>query len=208
MKKEKKNPEDRELGYKLFMPVFNKFFKLYYNPKTIGAENIPTDGAIVIAGNHKHILDQCITIAATKRMIHYMAKKEYFDGKFAWFFGAMGCIPVDRQNTDIRSVKSAMKVLRKGGAIGIFPEGTRNRTDAMLLEFKPGAATLAKKTDAYIVPFGLTGDYKFRSKNLIVRYGTPFKVGDMTAEEANEKLYREVERLMREGIEEQKLKVS
>lgn len=208
MNKNKKNPEDRELGYKLFMPVFNKFFKFYFNPKTIGKENIPSDGAIVIAGNHKHILDQCITIANTKRMIHYMAKKEYFEGKFAWFFGAMGCIPVDRQNTDIRSVKSAMKVLRKGGAIGIFPEGTRNRTDVFLLEFKPGAVSLAKKTDAYLVPFGITGDYKFRSKNLTIRYGKPFKVTDMTTEQANEKLYREVERLMLEGTEEKNLKVS
>ncbi len=199
-----KNPEERELGYKLFMPFMRLGFKLWYKPRIIGAERIPKDGAIVIAGNHKHILDQCLTIMATKRMIHYMAKKEYFDGRFAWFFRAMGCIPVDRANTDIKSVKSAMKVLRKNGAIGIFPEGTRNRTDAFLLEFKPGAATLAKKTDAYIVPFGLTGEYKFRSKTLSVRYGEPFKADGMTAEEANEKLYREVERLMREGIEEEK----
>jgi 1-acyl-sn-glycerol-3-phosphate acyltransferase len=73
-----------------------------------------------------------------------------------------------------------------------------------LLEFKPGATNLAKKTDAYIVPVGLTGDYKFRSKNLTVRYGDPFKAGGMTADEANEKLYREVERLMRENLEEEK----
>lgn len=204
----KKSPEDREIGYKLFMPFMRTVFKLYYNPKIIGKENIPKDGAIVIAGNHKHILDQCLTIIATKRMIHYMAKKEYFEGKFARFFAAMGCIPVDRQNTDIKSVKSAMRVLKKNGAIGIFPEGTRNRTDAFLLEFKPGAANLAKKTDAYIVPFGLTGDYKFRSKNLTVRYGKPFKADGMTADEANEKLYREVERLMREGLAEENTKVS
>ncbi len=199
-----KNPEERELGYKLFMPFMRLGFRLWYKPRIIGAEKIPKDGAIVIACNHKHILDQCLTIMATKRMIHYMAKKEYFDGKFAPFFRAMGCIPVDRANTDIKSVKSAMKVLRKGGAIGIFPEGTRNRTDAFLLEFKPGAASLAKKTDAYIVPCGLTGEYKFRSKTLTVRYGEPFKVDGMTAEEANAKLYSEVERLMREGLEEEK----
>lgn len=199
-----KNPEERELGYKLFMPIMRMGFRLWYKPRIIGAEKIPKDGAIVIACNHKHILDQCLTIMATKRMIHYMAKKEYFDGKFRWFFGAMGCIPVDRANTDIKSVKSAMKVLRKGGAIGIFPEGTRNRTDAFLLEFKPGAASLAKKTGAYIVPCGLTGEYKFRSKTLSVRYGEPFKADDMTAEEANAKLYSEVERLMREGLEEEK----
>ena len=57
----------------------------------------------------------------------------------------MGCIAVDRQNTDIKSVKAAMKVLRRGGVIGIFPEGTRNRTDNLLLEFKPGACAIAKK---------------------------------------------------------------
>ncbi len=195
-----KNPEERERGYKLFMPIFCPLFKFYYKPKLINGHYIPKDGPIVIAGNHKHIMDQCLTICATKRMIHYMAKKEYFEGKFAWFFAAMGCIPVDRSTTDIKSVKSAMKVLRKDGAIGIFPEGTRNKTDAFLLEFKPGAVALAKRTGAYIVPFGLTGDYKFRSKNLAVRYGEPFKVSDMTIEQANEKLRAEVERLMLEGL--------
>lgn len=199
MSKEKK-PEDRELGYKLLVPLLKPIFKFYYNPKIINGQYIPKDGSVIIAGNHKHIMDQCLTICATKRMIHYMAKKEYFEGKFAWFFGLMGCIPVDRANGDIKSVKSAMKVLRKDGAIGIFPEGTRNKTDAFLLEFKPGTVTLAKKTDSYIVPFGLTGDYKFRSKNLAVRYGKPFKVGDMTVEEANEKLRSEIERLMLEGM--------
>lgn len=199
MSKEKK-PEDRELGYKLLVPILKPIFKFYYNPKIINGQYIPKDGSVIIAGNHKHIMDQCLTICATKRMIHYMAKKEYFEGKFAWFFGLMGCIPVDRANGDIKSVKSAMKVLRKDGAIGIFPEGTRNKTDAFLLEFKPGTVTLAKKTDSYIVPFGLTGDYKFRSKNLAVRYGKPFKVGDMTVEEANEKLRSEIERLMLEGM--------
>lgn len=202
-----KKPEEREIGYKLFMPLFRPIFRFYYKPRIIGAEKLPKEGAIVIAGNHKHIMDQCLTICATKRMIHYMAKKEYFDGKFAWFFRAMGCIPVDRATVDIQSVKSAMKVLRKDGAIGIFPEGTRNKTDAFLLRFKPGAATLALKTGAYIVPFGLTGEYKFRSKTLTVRYGEPFKADGMTAAEATEKLYKEVERLMREGLaEEEKMK--
>ena len=65
-----------------------------------------------------------------------------------------------------------------------------------MLPFKFGTVSMAKKTNATIVPFGLTGNYKFRSKNLTIRYGTPFKVGDMTLEEANNKLYKEVEKLM------------
>lgn len=195
-----KKPEERELGYKLLTPIMRPIFSLYYHPKIIGAEKIPKDVPIIIAGNHKHVYDQCLTIIATKRVIHYMAKKEYFDGKLAPLFRVVGCIPVDRSRRDFSSAKSAMKVLNNDGAIGIFPEGTRNKTDAFLLPFKKGTVSMAQRSGAYIVPFGLTGDYKFRSKNLTVRYGEPFKVDNMTAEEANAKLYHEVERLMLENL--------
>lgn len=199
-----KKPENREFGYKFLTPFMRVAFKFYYSPRIIGAEKIPKDSAIVIAGNHKHVYDQCLTIMATKRVIHYMAKKEYFEGKLAPLFRFVGCIPVDRSKRDFSSAMSALKVLKKGGAIGIFPEGTRNKTDKFLLNFKTGAVAMAKKTGAYIVPFGLTGDYKFRSKNLTIRYGEPFKADNMSVEEANEKLFREVERLMLENLNENK----
>lgn len=197
-----KRPEDRDTGFKIFGVLMRPLFKLYYNPKIIGAENIPSEGAIVIACNHKHLYDQCLTIMATKRVIHYMAKREYFDGVLRPIFEACGCISVDRGRNDLTSVKAALKVLRRGGAIGIFPEGTRNRTEKFLLPFKPGATALAKRGDAYLVPAGVTGDYKFRSKNLTIRYGTPFKVGDMTDKEATKKLQEEIGKLMKQGMEE------
>lgn len=192
-----------EIGYLLLTPIMRVLFRLYYNPKIINKEVIPKDGPILIVGNHKHIYDQCLTIMATKRVIHYMAKKEYFDGKMAWFFKLVGCIPVDRSIKDHNATDKALKVLNSGGAIGLFPEGTRNKTkDVFLLPFKFGTVSMAKKTNATIIPFGLTGDYKFRSKNLTIRYGTPFKVEDMDLEDANKKLYEEVERLMRENLKE------
>ena len=191
-----------EIGYSLLTPIMRVLFKLYYNPKIINKEVIPKEGPVLIVGNHKHIYDQCLTIMATKRVIHYMAKKEYFDGKMAWFFKLVGCIPVDRSIKDHNATDKALKVLNSGGAIGLFPEGTRNKTkDVFLLPFRFGTVSMAKKTNATIIPFGLTGDYKFRSKNLTIRYGTPFKVGDMDLEDANKKLYEEVERLMRENLE-------
>lgn len=191
-----------EIGYSLLTPIMRVLFKLYYNPKIINKEVIPKEGPILIVGNHKHIYDQCLTIMATKRVIHYMAKKEYFDGKMAWFFKLVGCISVDRSIKDHNATEKALKVLNSGGAIGLFPEGTRNKTkDVFLLPFKFGTVSMAKKTNATIIPFGLTGDYKFRSKNLTIRYGTPFKVGEMDLEDANKKLYEEVERLMRENLE-------
>lgn len=191
-----------EIGYSLLTPIMRVLFRFYYNPKIINKEVIPKEGPILIVGNHKHIYDQCLTIMATKRVIHYMAKKEYFDGKMAWFFKLVGCIPVDRSIKDHNATDKALKVLNSGGAIGLFPEGTRNKTkDVFLLPFKFGTVSMARKTNATIIPFGLTGDYKFRSKNLTIRYGTPFKVGEMDLEDANKKLYEEVERLMRENLE-------
>lgn len=133
-----------------------------------------------------------------------MAKKEYFDGKMAWFFKMAGCISVNRSIKDEKAKEQAIDVLKDNGAIGLFPEGTRNKTKEFLLPFKFGAVSMAQKTNATIVPFGLTGDYKFRSKNLTIRFGKPFKVGDMTLEEANKKLYNEIGRLMKENLKDEK----
>ncbi len=189
-----------EFGYIILTPLMRVLFRFYYNPTIINKEVIPKEGPILIVGNHKHVYDQCLTIMATKRPIHYMAKKEYFDGKMAWFFKLVGCISVNRQIKDTNATNQALGVLKTDGAVGLFPEGTRNKTKEFLLPFKYGAVSMAKKTNATIVPFGLTGDYKFRSKNLTIRYGNPFKVGNMDLTEANDKLYHEVERLMKENL--------
>ena len=187
-------------GYKFFRAILSPIFKLWYNPKVINKEYLNVSGPIIIAGNHKHVYDQCLTIISTKRIINYMAKKEYFDGKLAWFFKMVGCIPVNRQIKDVSAKNAAIMILNNGGAIGIFPEGTRNKTDKFLLPFKYGAVAMAKKTGATIIPFGLTGDYKFRSKNLVKRFGKPFKVDNISLEEANQKLYNEVKKLMEENL--------
>ena len=189
--------------YTLSKIILGPIFKLYYNPKIVGKENIPKEGSIVIAGNHKHLYDQCLTILSTKRCIHYMAKREYFDNKkVAWFFKGTGCISVDRSKKDSEAKQKALDVLSDKGAIGIFPEGTRNKTNELLLPFKFGAVSMAEKTDSYIVPFAITGDYKFRSKNLKITYGKPFKVNGMELEEANDKLYKVIEKLLKQNSKE------
>ena len=189
------------LGYRFFRAILGPIFRFWYNPKIIDKEYLNVTGPIIIAGNHVHLYDRCLTIISTKRVINYMAKKEYFDDKkVAWFFKAAGCIPVNRKIKDNDATNAALEVLKNGGAIGIFPEGTRNKTDAFLLPFKFGAVSMAKKTGATIIPFGLTGDYKFRSKNLTARFGKPFKVDNMDLKEANDKLFNEVKSLMEENL--------
>ncbi len=182
-------------GFKLMRALLKPIFKFYYNPIIINKEAIPTKGPILLCGNHKHLYDQNLVLLSTKRVIHYMAKKEYFDGKFAWFFKFVGCIPVDRSKKDEDAVKSALDVLGNGGAIGIFPEGTRNKTKELLLPFKFGAVSMAEKTNALIVPFAIRGDYKFRSR-VTIEFGSPFKIKDMNLETANNKLIEEVKSLL------------
>lgn len=114
------------IAYKIFKTILGPIYKLWYNPKIEGEENIPKDGRFIIVGNHVHIMDQCNVIIKTKRTLHYMAKKEYFDGKLRWFFESVGCIPVDRSKKDEEATHSALEVLEHNEALGLFPEGTRN----------------------------------------------------------------------------------
>ena len=192
--------EAHKFTYTIIKTILKIPFLLWYNPKIIGKSNIPKKGSLIICANHKHVMDQCPILISTRRMVHYMAKKEYFDGKFAWFFKLAGCISVNRSIKDEAAKAQALELLKNGYAVGLFPEGTRNKTKDFLLPFKFGAVSMAQKTNATIVPFAVTGDYKFRSKNLIARIGQPFKVDNMTLEEANDKLFNEIKSLMEKNL--------
>lgn len=189
--------EEHKKGYIFLKTILKYPFKLWYNPKIIGVSNIPNKGPIIICANHKHIMDQCPILISTKRMVHYLAKKEYFDGKFSWFFKMAGCISVNRNIKDKEASNHAIELLQNGYAVGLFPEGTRNRTNELLLPFKYGAVSMAKKTNAIIVPVGISGEYKFRSKNLVINIGKPFKIDDLSLEEANDKLKDEITKLIK-----------
>ena len=200
MKKEVKQ-ESHQKGFRFFKATLGVIFGLYFRPKIINKEVIPKDGPIIVCGNHINMLDQCLPILATKRMVHYMAKKEYFDGKFAWFFKAAGCISVDRSIHDADAKAKALEVLKNGWALGLFPEGTRNRTEDTLLPFKMGAVSMAQKTGATIVPFAITGKYKFWKNGLTVTFLEPFKVSkDEDLEKVNEKFRN----MIKDSIESQK----
>ncbi len=188
--------KEKFVGYRFSRIILGPIYKLLYRPKIIGKEKIPKKGPIIFCGNHRHAFDQLPVLISTWRTVHYMAKKEYFDGKNAWFFKMVGCIPVNRSIHDEEAKARAINVLNKGGAIGIFPEGTRNKTDQLLLPFKFGAVSMAKKTNATIIPFGLMGDHKIKSKNLTLIFGEPFKVADMNLEEANKLLEEKVRELV------------
>ena len=164
-------------GFNFVKYLLGWVFKFYYPFKSENKMVVPSDGPILLCGNHLHVMDQCLPILCMKRPVHYMAKMEYFTNpKTRWFFKLSGCIPVNRQIHDEDAKSAALDVLNKGLALGLFPEGTRNKTEELLLPFKFGAVSMAKKTNATIVPYAITGTYKFRTKDLKITFGTPLKL--------------------------------
>ena len=189
--------------YKTIRFLFKWLFKLWYNPTIIGKENIQKEGSIVLAGNHKSMLDPCLVVISTKRVVHFLAKDKYYDKKIVGdFFKLMQCIKVNTKNKDGKALENAISVLNQQGVIGIFPEGTRNKTNKLLQPFKFGAVKMASDTNSYIVPFAITGDYKFRSKNLTIQFEKPYKIKSKELEKENNKLYVNVETILKkEGMQ-------
>lgn len=190
--------KNKMLGFRFFKTLLGIFFLIFFRPKIIGRENIPDEGGVILAGNHRHIFDPCMPILSTKRPVHYMAKKELFDSPIGWFFRVVGCISVDRGHDNTNSKKEAIEVLKNGEVLGIFPEGTRNKTGKGLLPFKYGAVSLSNKTEALIVPFAITGKYRIFNNKLTIRFGKGF-VSTNNLEEANKRLASEIEKLINEN---------
>ena len=98
------------------------------------------------------------------------------------------------------AVDTAIKILKDNGVISLFPEGTRNKTNKILLPFKFGAVSMAQKTKSPIVPFAITGDYKLFRKGIKIEFGEPIDISKMELQEANEYLMQKVEELIKKNI--------
>lgn len=127
-------------------------FLLLFPCRMVGKKKIPK-GKVIFVCNHRSNIDYIYLWNCTWRKQYVLAKKELFKNKFVgWFFKKCGGIPVDRNNIDIGVIKNSLMVLKRGKILTIFPEGTRNKTDQDLLEFKAGASVFAVKSNAPIVP--------------------------------------------------------
>lgn len=163
--------------YQVTRPIITIWFKLFFTPKIIGRENILPEGRIILAGNHTNNLDCLLLISATKRNIHFIAKKELWQGLKKIIFANMGLIPVDRRKKSPEVIEKAKEYLESDKVIGIFPEGTISKTKD-LLPFKYGAVKMAKETNSFIVPFVITGKYRLFSRDLKIKFLKPIKVND------------------------------
>ena len=174
--------------YKITRPLIKLFMNIVYHPKYIGLENIPKEGPFILAGNHTNNFDCLLIMSCTKKTVHFLAKDSLTKGFKKYLFNNMGIIPVNRQIHDKSALVSAIKALQAKEVIGIFPEGTINRTEDTILPFKIGCVKMSHDTNSPIIPFIITGQYKPIKNSLTITFLKPTEARSDNLTEENEKL--------------------
>jgi len=159
----------------------------------VGRELVPHDVPVILVANHVHLLDPPLVAACAGRRVHPMAKRELFEVPLVgWFFHAYGAFPVRRFSADMGALRVARNILRNGGAVLMFPEGTRGVRSGTATELRPalpGSAVVAQMTGAAIVPVAITGtnisipavfvQWIIRRRPAIrVQFGEPFTIAE------------------------------
>jgi len=158
--------------------------RLGFGFRVDGRRHEPRDGAVIAVSNHLSDLDPLVVGAALRRRAAFMAKHELFQHPLLrWWVTSCGGFPVRRGQPDRRALRTALEVLQRGGMLVMFPEGTRG-VDRTLRPPEPGAAMLALRTGAAILPVALLGTdsvlprdaHRLRRGRIMVRIGAPLYV--------------------------------
>ncbi len=185
--------EYSEKFYKKIKVFTDAFIKTVYRPNVIGKENLP-EGKYILAGNHTSGLDILFLSFAIDSNIRYMAKKELFEMAIIGpLLARMGAFPINRNSSDGKSVRTAIKLLRQDEIVGIFPEGTRSKE---LLEFKPGVPSISVIGKCPVVPFGISGDYKV-GEEITMNIGEPIYFKEIPKQEREDYLFESVKKLLK-----------
>ncbi len=183
------------------IPIF--FFSLLYPIKVYGKENIPEGGAVLVC-NHFRAIDCGFIARICDKDIKYLAKKEIFKNKlFSKIVRSYGGIPIDRDNPDMKSLLEAIKEIKKGNKLCIFPEGKRNVTGtADLQEIKGGSVIFSVKAKCPIVPIMMLKKAKIFSRTKII-IGKPFELSEYYGKKLSEEDINALDQIVREKMIEQ-----
>lgn len=140
---------------RLLRPAGRAWFDWWYDVRTFGEEHVATRGPHIVASNHIGLVDGPLLAAFAPRPVHALTKKEMFEGHTGTVLRAFGQIPLDRHQVDPAAIKDCLKVLRDGGVVAIYPEGTRGSGEFHRMH--TGVAYLALATGAPVVPLAVFG---------------------------------------------------
>ncbi len=153
------------------------YYRIVFRVKAEGLENLEPGRNYVVCPNHKSLNDPPLLGTCVKTSLRFMAKEELFENKlFGALISVLGAFPVKRGEGDLAALKAAIKLLKDGENLVIFPEGARSPKEH-LHKGKSGAVLIAVKAGVDIVPVGIRGTYKLFSK-MTVHFGKPIRLGE------------------------------
>lgn len=164
--------------------VVRTILRLFFGFRVDGREHEPPSGPVIVVSNHVSDLDPLVVGVSLRRRVGFMAKEELFANPLVrWWIIACGGFPVRRGAPDRRAFRTALALLSRGEVLVMFPEGTRGH-DRTLRPPEPGAALLAARSGAAILPLALLGTdealprdaHRLRRARIQVRIGPPFWV--------------------------------
>jgi len=168
--------------------------RIYFRLHITGRENIPKEGGVIIASNHLSYLDIPLLGYSIGRRADYMGKRELFNIPIiSYLLRTLGGFPIDRDKLDRAALKDAVKRLKSGRVIVVYPEGTRSR-DSILQPGKPGVGIIVKMSGAKVVPAAIQGTdrampigaWLIRPAKVTVKFGKPLDFNNL-AKSGNEK---------------------
>lgn len=149
--------------------VVRAFVSVFFGLSRRGLENVPRTGPLVVACNHVSAWDPPVVGVAINRKLEFMAKRELFEKPFlAAVLRGLRAFPIDRQGNDLGAIKEALRRLKRGRAIGVFIEGTRNAAEGTAFD---GAAFLAARSGARLLPAAIWRE----GRRFVVRFGEPLE---------------------------------
>jgi 1-acyl-sn-glycerol-3-phosphate acyltransferase len=172
-----------------------------------GAQYVPQEGAAVIVSNHLSLIDPFVVGFAAKRVVNFMGKEELFGlPVVGYIIRRLGSFPVDRSRRDPAATRIALTVLKQGELLGMFPEGTRSTTGEMI-EFRAGAARLAARTHAPIIPVAVSNTNRAmppgklpRPARIGVRFGKPIELTELYQNPKDEEALERALEIIKEHI--------
>lgn len=186
------------MAYWVVKFLLTPVLRFFYRVRIEGLDNVPRKGPVILAGNHISFCDSIFLPLVLRRRVTFVAKAEYFEQrKTAWFFRAVGQIPIKRGGgaASLRALETAKDVLAAGKVFGIYPEGTRS-PDGRLFKGHTGVARLTLESDAPVVAVAMIGTSQVQVigqvrpslfRSVTVRFSEPMRFARYT-ERADDRL--------------------
>jgi 1-acyl-sn-glycerol-3-phosphate acyltransferase len=181
--------------------VLQPWLQIYLRLSRHGMEHVPKEGPVILASNHRSLLDAFVVGTLVRRPVYYVAKKEHFLHPVrGWIMSRLGGFPVDRGSGDAQAMETAREILERGDCVVIFPEGTRTRPGPLGNPHR-GVGRLALQTGAPVVPIAVFGTeavrrgWRVRPHHVSVRCGAPLRFpitampSPALAEDATERIW-------------------